>query len=180
MLELRYDGEIHARGNIYIYAPAQKLFGRFPPAGSPSRTWPSAATSPAGSRRTTRCWRATSRTMSAGTWAGPGTRAEVLLQKEYMQGLFASCKQALGLTATGDPLSSAAVLQGAVELVNPGNPWAVFRGYLAVVVEYCGNATNKKWVGRLGVADVWGFDNAWTTVESLRIDYNVLGPFRNL
>lgn len=24
-LELRYDGENHARGNIYIYAPAQKL-----------------------------------------------------------------------------------------------------------------------------------------------------------
>lgn len=72
-LELRYDGENHARGNIYIYAPAQKLLVLidvvFPPAGSPSRTWPSAATSPAGSRRTTR--RLTSRTMSAGTWGGP-------------------------------------------------------------------------------------------------------------
>jgi len=104
----------------------------------------------------------------------------VPVQKEYMQDLLASCMQALDLAAMGDPLSSAAVLQGAVELVNPGNPWAVFRGYLAVVAEYCGNATNKKWVGRLGAADVWGFDNAWTMAESLRIDYNVFGLFRNL
>lgn len=77
-----------------------------------------------------------------------GTRADVLVRKECMQGLFASCKQALDLTATGGPLSGAAVLQGAVELVNPGNPWVVFRGYLAVVAKYCGDATNKKWVGR--------------------------------
>ena len=77
-----------------------------------------------------------------------GTRADVLVRKECMQGLFASCKQALDFTATGGPLSGAAVLQGAVELVNPGNPRAVFRGYLAVVAGYCGDATNKKWVGR--------------------------------
>jgi hypothetical protein len=118
--------------------------------------------------------------MSAGTLGRAGTRADVLVRKGYMQGLFTSCMQALDLTATGGPLSGAAVLQGAVELVNPGNPWVVFRGYLAVAAEYCGDATNKKWVGRLGAANVWGFDNAWTTVESLRVNYNVLEPFRNL
>ena len=75
----------------------------------------------------------------------------------------ASCKQGLDLTTT---LPSAAVLQGAVELMNPGNPWAVFRGYPAVVVEHCGNATNKKWVGRLGAADVLGIRHAWMMVES--------------
>lgn len=103
-------------------------------------------------------------------WAG--ARADVLVRKEYMQGLFASCKQALGPTATDNLLLSAAVLQGAVELVNPGNPWVVFRGYLAVVTEYCGYCGDA--------ANVWGFDNAWTTVESLRVNYNVLESFRNL
>lgn len=92
----------------------------------------------------------------------------------------ASCKQALDLTATSDPLPSAAALQGAVELVNLGNPWTVFRGYLAVVVEYCGNATNKKWVGRLGAADVLGIRQCVDDGRVLRIGYNVLGPFRSL
>lgn len=92
----------------------------------------------------------------------------------------ASCKQALDLTATDDPLPSAAVLQGAVELVNPGNPWTAFRGYLAVVVEYCGNATNKEWVGRLGAADVLGIRQCVDDGRALGIDYNVLGPLRSL
>jgi hypothetical protein len=83
-----------------------------------------------------------------------GTRADVLVQKGCMQDLRAASK---GSTSRRR-VPSAAVLQGAIELMNPGNPWAVFRGYPAVVVEHCGNATNKKWVGRLGAADVLGFD----------------------
>ena len=67
-----------------------------------------------------------------------------------MQDLFASCRQALDLTATGYPLLSAAVLQGAVEPVNPGNPWAVFRGYPAVVLWKCDGQEAGWEVGRGG------------------------------
>lgn len=83
-----------------------------------------------------------------GTSGRAGTRADMLVRKEYMQGLFTGCKQALNLAATGGPLSGAVDLQGAVELVNPGNPWVVFRGYPAAVAGYCGDATNKEWVER--------------------------------
>ena len=64
--------------------------------------------------------------------------------------------------------------------MNPGNPWTVFRGYLAVVVEHCGNAMNKEWVGRLGAVDVLGIRQCVDDGRVLRIDYNVLRPFRSL
>lgn len=160
-LELRYDGENHARGNIYIYAPAQKLlvlidvvFPRLGPLRVPGRQQQHlrldrGARQGAGVRLRIPCQRvlghARRRAGAEGVHAGP-----------------ASCKQGLDLTTT---LPSAAVLQGAVGLMNPGNPWAVFRGYPAVVVEHCGNAT-KKWVGRLGAADVLGIRHAWMMVES--------------
>ena len=139
-LELRYDGENQARGNIYIYAPAQKLLVLIDVV---SPGWVRFAYLAISSNIPG--WIAAHDKVLAydfvhhvGTSGRAGTRADMLVRKEYMQGLFTGCKQALGLTATGNLLLSAAVLQGAVKLVNPGNPWVVFRGYLAVVTEYCG------------------------------------------
>jgi len=39
------------------------------------------------------------------------------------------------------------------------------------------DATLAKWRGRLGGVDIFTFRNASTMVESLRVDYGVLGPF---
>jgi hypothetical protein len=37
------------------------------------------------------------------------------------------------------------------------------------------NLTNEKWLGVPVAADVFQFENAGTAIESLRIDYGVLG-----
>jgi hypothetical protein len=55
--------------------------------------------------------------------------------------------------------------------------WAVFKNYLDTLAEECANRTNEKWLGRLAAADVFQFENAGLVIESLRIDYSVLGPF---
>jgi hypothetical protein len=51
--------------------------------------------------------------------------------------------------------------------------------YLDITTEFCANKTNEKWVGMLGGIDVFGFENAGKMLESLRLDYDQLGPFRN-
>jgi hypothetical protein len=50
-----------------------------------------------------------------------------------------------------------------------------FRHVLDTVAGLCANATNEKWLGRLPPADVYGLENARFVLESLRIDYAVLG-----
>ncbi|OCL09609.1 Metallo-hydrolase/oxidoreductase [Glonium stellatum] len=181
-LELRYEGENHARGNIFIYAPVQKLLVLIDvvfPGWVPFAQLAVSSNVPG--------WIAAHDKVLAydftyyvgGHLGRAGTRDDVVLQKQYVADLFENCKSAINLSATVDPVLGAAALIGEVESRNPGNKWADFRGYLAVVAEYCGNVTADKWVGRLGAADVWGYENAFMMVERLRLDYNVLGPFRN-
>jgi hypothetical protein len=107
----------------------------------------------------------------------PGKRRDVEIQKEYVLDLFNNCKRTIELSATDNPVVGAAALLGGVGKLNPGNTWAQFKTYLDVTAEYCANATNAKWTGKLGAADVFGFENAFKMIESLRIDYDVLGPF---
>ena len=64
-----------------------------------------------------------------------------------------------------------------VEEANPGNSWAVFETYLDTLAGYCANVTTEKWTGKLAGADVFGLSNAHVMLESLRIDYDILGPF---
>jgi hypothetical protein len=109
-----------------------------------------------------------------------GVREDVVTQKEYMEDLRDNCAEALRLSATPpnstNPISAFALLP-AVSAVDPGNPWASFKTYLTVLSNYCANVTNEKWLNRLGGADVYGYENAYRMIESLRIDFDVLGPF---
>jgi hypothetical protein len=94
-----------------------------------------------------------------------GTRNDVLTQQEYIAELRA---QAANAIATFNP---ATVYQA----VDPTNPWAVFRGYLDGVAAQAASAVVPNWIDQLGGADVYTFANAYTMVESLRIDYGQLG-----
>jgi hypothetical protein len=53
----------------------------------------------------------------------------------------------------------------------------VFKEYLDILTQTTADAVTPAWTSRLGGADVFTFDNAWTMVESLRLDHKVLGPF---
>jgi hypothetical protein len=66
---------------------------------------------------------------------------------------------------------------GAGSTKNQRNGWAPFKVYLDVLAEACANRTNGKWLGKLAAADVFQFENAGLVIESLRLDYGILGPF---
>ncbi|KIM98385.1 hypothetical protein OIDMADRAFT_128305 [Oidiodendron maius Zn] len=156
-LQLAYLGSNHEPGNIFIYAPVQKVlmlvdiilsynFNHF----------------------------------VGGHLTRSGTRQDVIIQKEYIEDLRANCLEAL--TLSGSPPNatnpiSAYTLVPEISAINPGNPWATFKIYLEDLANYCADATNQKWLGRLGGADVYGFENAYQMIESLRIDFDNLGPF---
>ena len=101
----------------------------------------------------------------------------MLVQQQYVSDLMTNCEYAINLSATDDPTYGAAALLGPVQAANPGNLWAVFKVYLDTMANLCANLTNEKWLGVLAAADVFQFENAGTVIESLRIDYGVLGPF---
>ena len=93
-----------------------------------------------------------------------------------MQDLFKDCNDTIQQTANmTNPLLSPQALLGSTMKNNPGNTWAQFKIYLDVAAEACANRTNEKWEGKLGGADVFGFENAVKMIDSLRIDYGSLG-----
>jgi len=116
----------------------------------------------------------------AGHLARSGTRADVYVGQRYIADLKATCTRAIQLSAlppnATNPIS-AQEITGPVHSANPQNPWAVFKAYLDELARWCANETNARWVGTIAAVDTFGFENALTMVESLRLDYDVLGPF---
>jgi glyoxylase-like metal-dependent hydrolase (beta-lactamase superfamily II) len=182
-LKLSYKGENHSRGHIYIYAPAPKvlmLVDVIFPGWVPFSGLAISSNIPGWIDAHNRVLKYDFKYYIGGHLGRIGTRRDVVIQKEYVQDIFDNCKAAIGLTATADPVIGAGAILGPIGTLNPGNSWAQFKGYLDIVAEYCGNKTTAKWEGKLGGADVFTFENAYIMVEHLRIDWNVLGPFKNL
>lgn len=108
-----------------------------------------------------------SQTLLGGHLTRLGTRQDVLTQRSYIQDLKANAQQTL---ETFDPTLI-------FQQYGTSNPWVIFKAYLDQASQIAGAATLAKWRGRLGGADVFTTDNAYRMLESLRIDYGVLGPF---
>jgi glyoxylase-like metal-dependent hydrolase (beta-lactamase superfamily II) len=182
-LQLSYKGENHARGNIFIYAKAAKvlmLVDVIFPGWVPFSGLAVSSNIPGWIDAHDKILKYDFNYHIGGHLGRIGNRNDVITQKEYVQDLFDNCKTAIDLTATADPVIGTAAILGPITKLNPGNSWAQFKGYLDITAEYCANKTVAKWDGKLGAADVFTFENAYTMVERLRLDYNVLGPFKNI
>ena len=101
------------------------------------------------------------------------------VQARYVRDLYRDCEDAIVQSGNAsDTVIGAAGVESGVEARNPGNAWALFKGVLDATSRYCGvNVTGRKWAGVLAGWDVYGFENGYAMVESLRIDFGVLGPF---
>ena len=184
-LQLSYKGENHCRGNIFIYAPSAHVLMLIDvvfPGWAPFAQLAVSSNIPGWLDAHDQILNDYPKMKHyvGGHLGRSGTRKDVLIQREYMHDLRSSCKAAIELTATADPVLGADHIQKTVLAANPGNYWAVFRAYLDLVSERCANATSEKWLGKLGAVDVFAFESAYAMVEHLRLDYNVLGPFRNV
>jgi glyoxylase-like metal-dependent hydrolase (beta-lactamase superfamily II) len=184
-VELSYKGENHCRGNLFIYAPAAQVLMLVDvvfPGWAPFAQLAVSSNIPGWINAHDQILNdyPQMRHYIGGHLGRSGNRQDVLIQREYMHDLYSACKDAIGLTATDDPVLGAAHIQSTVTATNPGNYWAVFKVYLDLVAERCANVTSEKWLGKLGAVDVFAFESAYAMVEHLRLDYNVLGPFRNV
>lgn len=182
-LELEYKGPNHQPGNIFIYARKQKVLMVVDvvfPGWVPFAYLAESQNIPGWIKAHEQILEYDFDYYVGGHLTRYGVRADVETQKEYILDLKNNCEQAIILSAlppnSTNPISANVILP-AVLAVNPGNSWAAFREYEDAVARYCETVTNQKWITRLGGADAYGFANAYAMVESLRIDYDVLGPF---
>jgi len=179
-LELSYKGLNHQPGNIFIYAPLQKVLMIVDiifPGWAPFAYINQAEFVPGVLTAHDQILAFPFQHFVGGHLTRSGDRADVQRGRDYLHDLKKNCADAIQLsTQEGSPISANAIL-GAVQKADPGNAWAAFKTYLDIVTNYCANVTTEKWLGKLGAVDVWAFENAYAMVESLRIDSNVLGPF---
>lgn len=181
-LYLPYKGPNHEPGNIFIYAPKQRvlmLVDIIFPGWVPFDALGEVQNVPGFIKAHDQVLEYQFDHLVAGHLNRAGVRQDVVNQKEYVSDLYNNCVEAIRLSEPNitSPVSIAKVLPP-VEMANPGNSWATFKAYIeGDVASYCADKTTAAWLGRLAGADVFGMSNAVTMIESVRIDFGILGPF---
>ncbi|MEO8666907.1 MAG: MBL fold metallo-hydrolase [Bauldia sp.] len=162
-LELAYRGDDHEPGNIYIYAPKQKVLMKVDivfPGWTPFVDL-------AVSENAMGYLKAHDVILSydfdwlvSGHFGRLATRQDVEIQKAYMQDIVAN-----SLTALKTVDFMAVAKQTGFE-----NLSLLFDTYLKTVAKTCADLTVPKWVTRLGGVDVWTESHCSRVIEALRID----------
>ena len=162
-LELEYKGPAHRPGNIFIYAPQQKVLMFIDvifPGWTPFKWLAVAEDVPAFVDAHDWVLSYNFDTLISGHVGRLGTREDVEMQKEYILDTQANAAKAL---QTVDFSAIAAE-------IGFSNVWLLFDTYLNAVSEECAKLTEEKWINRLGAVDVFTKSHCDKLVESLRID----------
>ncbi|KAK4500923.1 hypothetical protein PRZ48_009115 [Zasmidium cellare] len=183
-LQLDYRGSNHEPGNIFIWAPNQKILMLvdviYPGWGTYSKLG-EAEDLPGYIKAHDQVMQYDFEYFVGGNVNVPGNRTDVQIAKEYVLDLSETCKYALLEAArpynNGSNELSAEFLMGPVTAANPNNPWAPQAYFEKVITEWVANVTISRWQGRLAAIDVYGLSNAEAMLEPVKIDYGILGPF---
>ncbi|KAL7932073.1 beta-lactamase-like protein [Trichoderma chlorosporum] len=172
-LQLSYKGPNHQPGNIFIYAPKQKvlmLVDVIFPGWAPFAYLGEAEDVPGFIQAHDQVLQYSFDYFVGGHLTRSGTQADVETQREYINDLKTNCNDALNLSkqpsSATNPISEQSLVGAALQ-ANPGNIWAGFKFYLNSVASYCNNVTNEKWLGRLPAVDVYGQENSYAMVAAL-------------
>lgn len=163
ILELEYKGSNHEPGNIFVYAPRQKvlmLVDVIFPGWVPFKKLAIAEDIPGFIKAHDEVLSYDFDTFIGGHLTRLGTREDVEIQREYVLDLQNNSAAAL---QTVDFFAIA-------NKTGYENKWLLFDTYLDAVAKECTDSTLKKWNGRLGGADVFTYDHCWVMDMSLRID----------
>jgi glyoxylase-like metal-dependent hydrolase (beta-lactamase superfamily II) len=170
-LRLEYHGPNHAPDNIFIYAPEYATLMAVDivyPGWVPFDYVAVSQDIPDWINAQSIVMDYPWKTLVGGHLGRLGVRADGPVQIQYMNDLVASLKA----TYTSlDPTPYFA------KYGPQGNAWAIFKTFLLAVAEAAAAPVTSKYTGVLAAADVYTVDNAWTLLESLRIDTGFLGPF---
>ncbi len=163
VLELDYKGPNHEPGNIFIYAPQQKvlmLVDVIYPAWSPFPRLGLAEDVPGFFRAHEQTLSYDFETFVGGHLTRLGTRDDIALQHEYILDIQQNAATAL------QQVDFFAIAQE----TGFENQWLLFSTYLDAVAQACADLTIAQWSGRLAGVDIVTFDHCWSAMESLRID----------
>lgn len=163
ILELSYHGNAHEPGNIFIYAPYQKVLMVVDvvfPGWMPWRRFALAQDIPGYFTQVEEINNMQWDILVSGHVERTGTHDDVQLQLDFMNDLKNTARTALQSTKAGVGLDQA----------DKTNPWAVFDNYIDRVVIQCVNSLTPKWSAKLAGFDVYIWDQCYAMEQSLRID----------
>ncbi|MBM0256046.1 MBL fold metallo-hydrolase [Micromonospora sp. 4G55] len=169
-LQLDYKGPNHAEGNIFIYAPTQRvlmLVDVIFPGWVPFSNLAVSANIPGFVNAQEQALEYPFDKLVGGHVTRPGTPDDVRTQIEYLQDLRSTTEAAL----------SSVDVQKLLTPVDATNVWAIFKAYLDAVAARAADELVPRWSQRLGGADIFTLPNAWAMAEALRLDYGSMGPF---
>ena len=173
-LKLDYYGVNHLPGNIFIYAPKQKVLMLvdviFP--GWVPYPYLALAKDTAGfiKAHDIALNNYDFDTIVAGHLTKLGTRNDVIIQKEFVSDL----EKAAGRANQEVLFSKVASQVGRFD-----NPWLIFSKYIDAVNENCANTMLPKWENRLGGAQQFMSTHCFTMAQSGRIDPTVQALLQN-
>ena len=162
-LELSYKGPIHTPGNIFIYAPEQKVLMLVDvvfPGWSPFKNLALAEDVPAYLDAHDLILEYDFDTYIGGHVTRLGTSEDVETQKEYLQDIQDNVQLA---AQTVDFFAIA-------QQTGFENPWLLVDTYLDAISQTCADATIPDWVDRLGGVEEFTDDHCFSLYESQRID----------
>jgi glyoxylase-like metal-dependent hydrolase (beta-lactamase superfamily II) len=162
-LKLEYRGDDHEPGNIYVYAPKQKVLLKIDiifPGWTPFKGLAVAEDTPGYLKAHDVILSYDFDALVAGHWGRLATRKDVEVQREYIQDIQANAGKALQ-TVDFYAIAKDTGFQ---------NTALLFDTYLDAVTQKCADLTESKWISRLGGVDIWTFDHCYQVIMALRID----------
>ena len=162
-LELAYYGPMHKPGNIFIYAPNQKvlmLVDVIFPGWTPFKDLAMAQDVPAFLAAHDKVLEYEFDTFVGGHLTRLGTLEDVQVQKEYFADIEAAAAKA------NQEVSFMEIGQE----VGFENLWLTFQTYADTITQQCTDEVVPKWIDKLGGVDLFTYDHCWKISESQRID----------
>ena len=173
-LKLDYYGVNHLPGNIFIYAPKQKVLMLvdiiFP--GWIPFPYLAIAKDTAGfiKAHDIALNNYDFDTIVAGHLTRLGTRNDVVIQKEFVSDL----EKAAAIANQNVSFSKIASQVGSFD-----NPWLIFSTYIDAINKQCEDEMLPKWQSRLGGAEIFMSTHCFTMSESGRVDPTVQALLQN-
>jgi len=162
-IELEYHGPMHNPGNIFIYAPQQKVLMLVDvvfPGWTPFKDLAMAEDVPFFIYAHDKILEYDFETYIGGHLTRLGTLEDVEIQKEYFKDI------QINAALANQQVDFMAIAQK----VGFDNLWLVFQIYADTITQQCTDATIPNWIDRLGGVDLFTYDHCWKITESQRID----------
>ena len=163
VLELSYHGNGHEPGNIFIYAPKQRVLMVVDivfPGWMPWRRFAVAQDINGYFAQVEEIRKMDWDTYIGGHVARTGTHADVDVQAEFNNDVKQAAATALATTKPGEGLNP----------LDKNNPWAFFDQYIDRVAAQCVNTLTPKWSTKLAGFDVYIWDQCYSMEQTLRIE----------